>query len=258
MKKVISAIVTLSLLGQPLASLAAECSVKSGVTVTPLLELYTSEGCSSCPPADKWLSRLKLDKALNEKVVPLAFHVDYWDRLGWKDPFGSEQHSNRQYWLAKVSQSRNVYTPQFVVNGQDYRGWAQSDRLQKTLNQYNQLSQTAKANISLQQKVRTGEREIFASAGLSKVQSNADFYIAVYENNLKSSITAGENQGVNAVHDFVVRALYGPFPLTAQTELTKNFNLPTHFVGIDGGVASFVQDRKTGDILQALKLPFCS
>ena len=240
---------------QPISSFAADCSIKSTEKVTPLLELYTSEGCSSCPPADKWLSRLKADKSLNDKVVPLAFHVDYWDRLGWKDPFGSEQNSNRQYWLAKVSQSRNVYTPQFVVNGQDYRSWAQSDRLQKTLNQPAQL---AKANLSLQQKVSTGEREIFASAGLSKVQNNADFYIAVYENNLKSSISAGENQGVNAVHDFVVRALYGPFPLSAQTELTKNFNLPTNFVGIDGGVASFVQDRKTGDILQALKLPFCS
>ena len=244
-----------ALMSQPIASFAADCSIKSAEKVTPLLELYTSEGCSSCPPADKFLSRLKGDKNFDKNVVPLAFHVDYWDRLGWKDPFGSEQNSNRQYWLAKVNQSRNVYTPQFVVNGQDYRSWSQSDRLQKTLNA---PAPMAKANLTLQQKISTGEREIFASAGLSKVQNSADFYIAVYENNLKSSIVAGENQGVNAVHDYVVRALYGPFPITAQTEITKNFNLPTNFVGIDGGIASFVQDRKTGDILQALKLPFCS
>jgi len=107
-------------------SVAAECSAKSGTQSTPLLELYTSEGCSSCPPADKWMSSIAGSGFTADKVVPLAFHVDYWDYIGWKDRFGKAEYSNRQRQAAKHDFAAFVYTPQVMLNGTDFRDWQQS------------------------------------------------------------------------------------------------------------------------------------
>lgn len=95
---------------------AGECSAKSDASTVPLLELYTSEGCSSCPPADKWLSGLKPDP---KKLIPLAFHVDYWDYIGWKDKFSKAEYSDRQRKTAAYAGAGYVYTPQFVLSGRD-------------------------------------------------------------------------------------------------------------------------------------------
>jgi len=84
---------------------------------TALLELYTSEGCSSCPPAERWLSEQKDSLGLWKNFVPLAFHVDYWNSLGWRDPWSSAQASQRQKAYAQLWQSESIYTPEFVLNG---------------------------------------------------------------------------------------------------------------------------------------------
>src|SRR5256885_16987773 len=91
---------------------------------TALIELYTSEGCSSCPPAETWLSRLQESPGLWKDFVPLAFHVDYWDYLGWRDPWASESFSDRQRAYAKQWQSESIYTPGFVLNGKEWRDWS--------------------------------------------------------------------------------------------------------------------------------------
>src|ERR1041385_4422499 len=91
---------------------------------TALLELYTSEGCSSCPPAETWLSRLKEDPALWKDFVPVAFHVDYWDYLGWRDPWSAKAFSDRQTSLAESCSAPSVYTSCFVWNGKEGRGWS--------------------------------------------------------------------------------------------------------------------------------------
>src|SRR5882672_2702112 len=90
---------------------------------TALLELYTSEGCSSCPPAEAWLTRLKDDPALWRNFVPVAFHVDYWDHLGWRDPWAAKAFSERQRNHAESWSAASVYTPGFVLNGKEWRGW---------------------------------------------------------------------------------------------------------------------------------------
>jgi hypothetical protein len=99
--------------------LAAACTATSGPQAPTLVELYTSQGCSSCPPADRWLSRLPADGS----VLPLAFHVSYWDYLGWKDPLGRPEHAQRQRQQQAVNGSRIAYTPQVVLQGQDARNW---------------------------------------------------------------------------------------------------------------------------------------
>src|SRR5215470_11757488 len=100
---------------------------ESSDTQSSLIELFTSEGCSSCPPAEKWLSRLKSNQELWKKIVPLAFHVDYWDHLGWRDRFAKPEFNSRQQHYAAAWGGDSVYTPGFVVNGKEWRGWFGGD-----------------------------------------------------------------------------------------------------------------------------------
>jgi hypothetical protein len=102
---------------------AAPLQFTSASERVTLLELYTSEGCSSCPPADRWLSGLRDDPRLWREVVPVAFHVDYWDAIGWPDRFASADHSERQRAYARSGHVGTVYTPGFVVDGREWRGW---------------------------------------------------------------------------------------------------------------------------------------
>ena len=95
----------------------------SGTKQVSLLELYSSEGCRSCPPAEAWLNKLKDAPDLWKNFAPLAFHVDYWDSLGWKDRWSSPAFSERQRDYAKLWRSENIYTPEFVLNGQEWRNW---------------------------------------------------------------------------------------------------------------------------------------
>ena len=101
----------------------ADCVAISPSTRTALVELYTSEGCNSCPPADRWLSRQTEREWDARQVVALAFHVDYWDRLGWKDRFAQPAFSARQRALAAQQGSRTVYTPQVLVSGRSLPQW---------------------------------------------------------------------------------------------------------------------------------------
>ncbi len=109
------------LVASPLA--AAPLQLASPAERVTLLELYTSEGCSSCPPADRWLSGLRDDPRLWHAVVPVAFHVDYWDAIGWPDRFASADHSRRQRAYVQAGHAGSVYTPGFVVDGREWRGW---------------------------------------------------------------------------------------------------------------------------------------
>src|ERR671939_881093 len=97
---------------------AQDCRAESGAQVPVVVELYTSEGCNSCPPADRWLSAL----TAHPEAVALAYHVDYWDRLGWKDRFASPAFTRRQYEQLAHNGARFAYTPQIVIDGRDQRG----------------------------------------------------------------------------------------------------------------------------------------
>ncbi|HVY71138.1 MAG TPA: DUF1223 domain-containing protein, partial [Verrucomicrobiae bacterium] len=96
---------------------------RTGEQRVSLLELFTSEGCSSCPPAEEWLSRQKASQDLWKTFVPVAFHVDYWDYLGWRDPWASHAHTTRQQAYANAWRAESIYTPGFVLNGKERKGW---------------------------------------------------------------------------------------------------------------------------------------
>lgn len=232
---------------------ASECTAKSGAHVVPLLELYTSEGCSSCPPADKWLSDLNISTT---KVTPLAFHVDYWNYIGWQDRFSKTEYSNRQRELA-TNAVGFVYTPQFVLNGKDFRAW-NNTRLAQAADTIHALTATAQLQLDAMS-LSTGEIALKATAKVpdSAIARRANVFVALYENKLVSKVNAGENNGSELHHDYVVRELFGAYPMHALNAFSKQFNLGAAWQKRDAGAVIFVQDRQSGAILQSLALRFC-
>ncbi len=167
----------------------AACNAMSGVTVPTVVELYTSEGCNSCPPADKWLSTLKDQPG----VVSLAFHVDYWDRLGWKDRFADPAYTTRQNEVSTRSGAKFVYTPQIVVDGADYRGWPGLPR---------GPSRPATVQLTMTQDGPAYVAQLVRGPGAP--MRLAAFWV-VTEDGHVSNVKAGENSGVTLRHDAVVR-----------------------------------------------------
>ena len=236
------------------------CSASSGPHTTALVELYTSEGCDTCPPADHWLSSLFSRGFTPAQVVPLALHVDYWDYIGWKDPFGRSEFSVRQQKIAAMRRPVIVYTPQVVLQGQDFRRWA-SDDFNEEVSRIN--ARPARARIALS--IRAVEPKLIRadlSATLSDAaeRKNAAVYLAAYENRLASDVKAGENEGKRLQHDFVVREWIGPLAFGEGGKLEESRALPL-LPGANPknlGVAAFVQNRSNFEVLQALMLPACA
>ena len=114
-------------------ALAAGCTASSGPNRAVLLELYTSEGCSSCPPADQWISQIAAHGFSADRVIPLALHVDYWDYIGWQDKYAKSVFSARQRDQAALWRYSTVYTPQVMLNGQDFRSWSNGARFEETV-----------------------------------------------------------------------------------------------------------------------------
>jgi len=224
----------------PLAQ-AATCSATSTTTRTSLLELYTSEGCSSCPPADRWLSQLPADSG----VVPLAFHVDYWDQLGWKDPFGNAAYSQRQ-------RTRNqgmgwVYTPQVMLDGQDYRTWHRSRAPRVP-----EIAASANLHLTLTASVKHVDVQVASRLSPSVRPGDAQLFVALYENRLNSEVAAGENARRTLHHDYVVRTLVGPLAPHAR----YRFAIEPGWKTADLGVAAFMLTSR-GETLQAVARPIC-
>jgi hypothetical protein len=238
----------------------ADCAAESGARRVALLELYTSEGCNSCPPADRWVSGLPGRGHTPDRVVALAFHVDYWDYLGWPDPFSRPQFSERQRAASIRNRARVVYTPQLLLNGRDYRRGIVLDDLGERVGTINR--DTARASIRL--RVRGGEAAalgVSARATVTVDASRADarVFLALYENNLSNEVKAGENRGKQLRHDFVVRELAGPFQTDSAGEalLERRFDLDPRWKIADLNVAAFVQNERSGDVLQSLAMPIC-
>lgn len=167
---------------------------KSGSDQTGVLELYTSEGCSSCPPADRWLSELTDKEGLWHEFIPMAFHVDYWDYIGWKDQFASPAYSNRQRLYAFQQSLKTVYTPGFIYNGEEWRNW----RLKRFIG-FPDGGMPGVLEVSISDNLV--EYKFSPEGSLS---SDLLFNIALLGFDIKSAIKNGENAGRELNHDFVV------------------------------------------------------
>ena len=244
-----------------LESAAGECRLESTAHRVTVMELYTSEGCSSCPPADRWLSSLQHQGISPGKAVLLAFHVDYWNQLGWPDRFSQSRFSDRQRDVATRERSRVIYTPQFTVDGRNFRQRYDLETLRGKLAAINR--EQAKAGIRADIHVSAtevrveGEVEVFSPSGGKGTQ----IWIALYENGLSSRVTAGENAGTRLDHDFVVRDLAGPVHAGADglAKLKHRLRLQADWNPDRMGIAVFAERSDTGEILQSTaNYPLCA
>jgi hypothetical protein len=241
-------------------ALAAKCSAQSSERTAALVELYTSEGCSSCPPADRWLSGLGGPGYAPGQVVPLALHVDYWDYIGWKDPWAKREFSLRQRKLSQLQRLALVYTPQVVLQGRDFRDWG-GKAFDEAVAKIN--ARPARASIRLEIQAAKGTLlDVAAMAELVEPRGDGEpaLYLAAYQNRLGSRVAAGENQGRTLTHDYVVLEWQGPFAFGAGNRVAERRELPLlpRALAAHSGVVAFVQDRRTAEVLQALMLHACS
>jgi hypothetical protein len=213
------------------------CTVRTGPQRNTVVELYTSEGCNSCPPADRWLSTLKPGGS----VVALAFHVDYWDRLGWVDRFASARYTERQYQRQAASGARFVYTPQVLLDGRDWRGWPAAPATAGT---------PAPVQLLLRRSAEGVQAEVSPREG-APLPAQLSAYWAVLEDGLVSQVKAGENSGATLRHDHVVRR-YEPVPAWPAAQ--------PHSLALRGAaalsqrVALVVTDAASGLPLQAAQI----
>ena len=234
---------------------AQQCSVTSGPQRAALVELYTSEGCSSCPPADKQLSLIGAPS--NGNVVALALHVNFWDYIGWKDPFARAEFTERQRFLIGANGSRTLYTPHFFINGQEVQDRGRVAGVIRT-----QSSKPAAADIRVQAVVQApGALQIKVDASGArgdKPEAPLALYAAVTESALVTQVKAGENSGSTLPHDHVVRHWVGPVALKGgAASLTQALALTPEQVRKGVNVAAFVQNTRTGEVLQAAATGVC-
>lgn len=219
----------------------------SGKHRIALLELYTSEGCSSCPPAEKLLGELEAHDLPASAVIPMALHVDYWDYIGWKDEFAKPAHTERQRRLGRMNRLNTIYTPQFVLNGKDLRPIGTITRRLPSINQ-----QSAALKIDISASFDADNHLNIRWTTEPALPPESRLFLVVTESHLTTEIGAGENQGSTLNHDHVVRAMIqipanansGPSSIPIASNL-KRENLD---------LLAFVEN-KDGEILQTLKLP---
>ena len=220
----------------------SQCAVSSGPTITPVVELYTSEGCSSCPPADKWASSLK-----GTGAVVQAFHVGYWDYIGWVDRFAAPAYTNRQREIAARNNLRSIYTPQVVLDGKDWPRWG--GRLEKNA----ENNAVPKAAITLKQ---LGPDYFEASVTPAAPALKWSAYWTVTEHGHNSKVLSGENTGAFLKHDFVVRQWVqaGEYTTALAAAQKLKLNSIASTPGHARQINLVVFDATNGQTLQAVSL----
>jgi len=236
------------------------CETHSLAARVTLLELYTSEGCNSCPPADRWVSALPGKGFTSDRVIPLAFHVDYWDQLGWPDRMAKAQFSARQRMQAQRNRASMVYTPQLLLNGADYRLSYTDGRFGDRVSELNRLPPAADLILRQLPGISAVEVELEVRLIQAPAANIAQTFVAITENRLQTAIKAGENQGKLLQHDFVVREFIGPLPMdsTGRVHWKAAMVLRADWKRSDLSLVAFVQNQRTGEILQALQAPPCA
>jgi hypothetical protein len=223
------------LLASATAMAQPACRVSAGGPPPQVIELYTSEGCNSCPPEDRWLSGLKGQAG----VLPLAFHVDYFDNLGWRDRFGNAAHTRRQKEQLRYNGAPAAYTPQVVVNGRDRR-----------TSKAHAAPVNAGVGLTLQ---REGDRLIAQVSSQAAAPLSLAGFWAATENDLSSAVGAGENAGVVLHHDFVVRDYRKLKPLTLKPGDTLTLTYAGPLNDSRRTVALVLSDAGSGLPVQALR-----
>jgi hypothetical protein len=235
------------------APAAAECRAASGEHLRPLVELYTSEGCSSCPPADRWFAATFA--ADGAPAVALAFHVDYWNRLGWPDRFARSDWTARQSELSRATRNPVVYTPQVALQGRDLRDWREGG-FDEVLAR--EVAAGPRADLVVVARIAGGRvrGEAEATPRAASDRSRARVVVAYVDSGHVTDVMRGENRGARLAHDHVVREL-AVGATTARGGSLRNafdFALPDE-AGTAPRLVAFVEREDTRAALQAVVLP---
>ncbi len=248
-------LVILSPLAMPAPAFAG-CDVQSGRETAALVELYTSEGCSSCPPADLRLNHLPQALDRGATAIPLALHVGYWDYLGWNDPFAQQAFARRQEWLVRLNHHVTVYTPHFFVGGAELE--PQPPALIDQIRRVN----AAPAGADIRLRATLGPDATLAvttDAVLRDKAAPVALFVAVTESGLTTKVARGENAGVTLNHDHVVRAWVGPIPISdGAIHAQREFVLPEAWNRDRLDVVAVVENQHTGAVLQAVSAASCA
>lgn len=200
-----------------------------------IVELFTSEGCSSCPPADEVLERLANTK---DNLIVLAFHVDYWNRLGWKDPYSNGAYSQRQRAYAATKQGDGVYTPQAIVNGTIHLVGSQEKQLTNSIRNYLDAAPSKKINISATQS--KGKNTVTVSFA-NELANDEILNVALIQKKSSEKVTAGENRGLQLRHVNIVSA----FTSTSENNGALTLDLPKGLAANDCLVVGYIQQKTT-------------
>lgn len=180
------------------AAIRADVTIRSGPEAVALIEVYTSEDCSSCPPAEKWLGERNRDPGLWKTFVPVAFHVNYWDHLGWRDALANKAFTDREHAYAAAWNSQSVYTPCFVCNGLE---WRPSERV-------GTASGNAAGLLIIKWSAETNRCEVkYSPAGKGAAAPNLEVSVALLGSGIVSNVRKGENAGRELRHEFVALRL---------------------------------------------------
>lgn len=223
------------------ANQTIEHTFTSPSTQAQLVELYTSEGCSSCPPADTWLSKYRDSEALWQSVVPIAYHVDYWDYLGWNDPFAIAAHSSRQRQTARRADS-GVYTPGVFRNQEEWRSWRRPNSWKAS------ATPTGKAVGILAGKLSAEQLQVSFTPTKDLTLAGAHVEVVALRSGQTTKVKAGENRGRVLEHNFVA----GPIQRTALVKSNGVWSgqLKTELTTDSSALAFWVVDSR-GNYLQA-------
>lgn len=222
---------------------AVPIAFESGETRVALVELFSSEGCSSCPRADAWMSALKKSPDLWQKFVPVVFHVDYWDRLGWPDRFASAAFTGRQRRYASAWHTNSVYTPGFVVNGREWRGWFDGKALPVA-------PRDTVGKLRVTQRDAQHAEVAFTPGG--KIPAALWVEVALLGCGLRTDVPRGENAGRKLGHDFVVLHHQRVKPVPGDGRLSAAVALPEKTQAPAAAIAAWVSAGDSPEPLQAV------
>lgn len=221
-------------------------SENSGFAV---LELFTSEGCSSCPPADELMG--KIEKEWKDKpVYILVYHVDYWNHLGWKDQFSSVENSQRQQQYSR-SLGSQVYTPQLVVNGKEEFVGSDEESVEKAIHHFLDSSDTPKIDF----KTNVLAKELTVEYQTAETGSQKKLLITLIEKKSVSNVARGENEGRHLIHWQIVHQ-QNQISLKNSSEGSTRFRIPKNFNIHDWEIIGLIQNIKTGEIIGAARTSF--
>lgn len=240
-------------LAAPILQPGAPTPGAAGIPVPPpatgsgfaVVELFTSEGCSSCPPADELAATIA--KEYPENVYVLSFHVDYWDRLGWKDVYSSAVYTQRQQEYARQFSLNSIYTPQAVVNGKVQFVGSDESRLRSAVEE-GLAAKTPAGKITLSAKCEDG-KNVKVSYSIDN-PGKATLQVALVQSQASSQVLRGENQGRRLQHVNVVRA-FQSVSLQSGSGGVLSLKLPDGLKAKDGKIFGFLQDQKDGRVLNA-------